>query len=65
MIMIDYLYKMDNNKCIFNDNIECDNGLCHRCQYYYDVIGEKPKQLEIEEVLQKYGESKKEKKRRK
>ena len=64
MIMSNYLTESDNGRCIFNDNIECDDGYCYTCPYYYEK-NKNPKQLEMEEVLQKYGESKKEKKRRK
>lgn len=63
MIMSDYLYELDNGKCIFNDNIECDDGLCRNCQYYYNVLTEYPEQIEMEEVIKKYGESKKKKRK--
>lgn len=63
MIMSNYLTELDNERCIFNDSIECDSGYCYTCEYYYEANAQ-PKQLEMEEVISKYGKSK-EKERRK
>ena len=64
MTMSNYLTDLDNERCIFNDNIECDSGYCFSCQYYHEINNES-KQLEMEEVINKYGKTKEKERRRK